>query len=389
MTVALLDGVARRYDWGSTSAIQQLLGVPPDGRPIAELWFGAHPDDPSGLALDGRTLDALIADDPRAALGDEVAAEFDGRLPYLVKILAAEKALSIQVHPSLPQARAGFAREDAAGVARDAAWRNYRDANHKPELICALSRFEALCGFRAPERSAALLDELAVPELSFLVDLLRGPDSLRAAFTGLLEHQDPAALAAAVAERGDVVEAAAHPPVDDADVRAGALRAAGLAAHDLPGDIGVVLALLLNYVALEPGEAIFLGAGNVHAYLRGVGVEIMANSDNVLRCGLTAKHIDVPEVLAVADFAELDDPRVAAVGGAYPTPARDFLLSTLDLETGEPMALHDSGPCVVLCGSGQITVDRLALASGRAAFVSADTRVTLAGNGKAFIAAVG
>ena len=168
-----------------------------------------------------------------------------------------------------------------------------------------------------------------------------------------------------------------------------ALRGVQLAARDFPGDVGAVLALLLNYVHLEPGEAIYLGAGNVHAYLRGTGVEIMANSDNVLRCGLTPKHVDVPELLKITDFRPLAEPRVSAVGGVFEVPVPDFRLTRLELDAGESMALDDPGPSVVLCASGALQVGDLALRPGRAAFVGAGTPTTLSGSGLAFVAGVG
>ena len=162
-----------------------------------------------------------------------------------------------------------------------------------------------------------------------------------------------------------------------------------VAAHDFPGDVGAVLALLLNYVRLEPGEAIYLGAGNVHAYLRGTGVEIMANSDNVLRCGLTAKHVDVPELLKITDFRALAEPRRPAVAGVFEVPVPDFRLTRLELGADESMALDDPGPVIVLCASGEVTVGDVTLARGRASFVSAGTATTLAGEGLAFVAGVG
>jgi mannose-6-phosphate isomerase len=374
MNPVLLDGVVRRYDWGSRSAIPAMLGIEPDGRPAAELWFGAHPDDPSAVLEHGVALDALIEADPVAALGGAVVDRFGARLPFLLKVLAADTALSIQVHPDLDQARAGYAREDALGIDRNAPDRNYRDANHKPELLCALTRFDALCGFRPVAATLALLAELAVPELAFLAEHLRGPDPLRAAFTAVLTHPDPEPVVAAVAARA-------------AGAEDGPLYAARIAAEDFPGDVGAVLALLLNHVRLEPGTAIFLGAGNVHAYLRGTGVEIMASSDNVLRCGLTPKHVDVEEVLRVADFSELANPRAAAIGGRFEVPVSDFALTRLEVD--EPTALHDPGPSIVLCTEGELAVGPLALTSGRAAFIAAETPTRITGRGLAFVASVG
>jgi mannose-6-phosphate isomerase len=374
MTVVAVDGVSRHYEWGSRTAIPELLGIDPDGRPTAELWFGAHPHDPSPLPAHGGSLADLVAADPERTLGSEVSARFDGRLPFLLKVLAADRALSIQVHPTLEQARAGYEREDAAGIPENAAERNYKDRNHKPELICALTPFDALCGFRPVEATLALLDELAVAELDFLADRLRDDDPLRAAFGAVFEHPDiapvVAALSARVADAGD-----------------GPLYATRLAAEDAPGDVGVVVTLLLNYVRLAPGEAIYLGAGNVHAYLRGTGVEIMASSDNVLRCGLTPKHIDVPELLRITDFTPLADPLWPSVGGRFEVPVPDFALTRLAID--EPTGLHDDGPAIVLCTAGSVSVADVSVRPGHAAFVPAGEASVIAGSGSVFVAGVG
>jgi mannose-6-phosphate isomerase len=355
-----------------------LLGVAPDGSPAAELWFGAHAQAPSPAPAHGATLDALIAAEPDAMLGGATVARFGVQLPFLLKVLAADTALSIQVHPDLAQARDGFAREEDAGIPRDAPNRNYRDPNHKPELLCALTEFDALCGFRPVAETLALLDALALPELDFVADLLRGPDPLRAAFTALLTVADPAPLVEAVMQRArQRGERATDGP----------LHAVRLAAEHFPADVGVVLSLLLNYVRLQPGEAIFLGAGNVHAYLRGTGVEIMANSDNVLRCGLTPKHVDVPELLRVTDFTALTEPRWPSIGGRFDVPVPDFSLTRLSID--EPTGLHDAGPCIALCTSGAITVGDVAVLPGHAAFVPAGVGTTVRGAGEVFIAGIG
>ncbi|WP_375499807.1 mannose-6-phosphate isomerase, class I [uncultured Jatrophihabitans sp.] len=377
MSVVRLEGALRRYDWGSPTAIPELLGVEPDGRPLAELWFGAHPDDPSTAPDHGATLDEIIAADPLQALGSSVVERFGERLPFLLKVLAADKALSIQVHPTREQAHAGFAAEDAAGVPRDDPNRNYRDPNHKPELICALTPFEALCGFRPVVETRALLTELAVPELEFLSAALAGPDPLRTAFTAVLEHDDAGSLVAALT-------AAAEGLGRHSDLA----RVVELTSTDFPGDVGVVLAVLLNYVRLDPGEAIYLGAGNVHAYLRGTGIEIMANSDNVLRCGLTGKHVDVAELLKVTDFSELPDPRWRATNGVFAVPVPDFRLVPFAVDG--LVTLGDDEPWVVLCTAGTVAVGGSVLTPGYAAFVpAADESVPVEGKGTVFAAAAG
>jgi mannose-6-phosphate isomerase len=359
-----------------------LFGLEADGRPIAELWFGAHPDDPSPAPDHDASLDELIAADPVRMLGGDALDRFGPRLPFLVKILAAETALSIQVHPTREQARAGFADEDARGIPRDAPDRNYRDDNHKPELICALTPFEALCGFRPVEQTVAHLDALAIPQLARMRDLLCGPDGLRAAFVHLLEHPDPRAVVEALSARAG--------ESDDPS-----LHVVRLLAHDFPGDIGIALSLLLNYVRLEPGEALFLAAGNVHCYLRGTGVEVMANSDNVLRCALTSKHVDIPQVVAVTDFSSLAEPRCATAadefGATYLTDVDDFRLRTVDVEAGgRSFAAEVPAPNLVLCTDGAATVSRLGdeieLAPGQAGFVPAGdgSAFRISGTGRVF-----
>jgi mannose-6-phosphate isomerase len=295
-----------------------------------------------------------------------VASRFDGRLPFLVKLLAAERPLSIQVHPTLEQARAGYAAEDARGIARDAPERNYRDRNHKPEMLCALTPFDALCGFRPVAETIAFLDEMAVSDLDEVRALLAGPDGLRAAFTHLLGRRGDVDLVHAVVTRAA--------QLSESGRWAAAVRAVGLIADEYPDDVGVVLSLLLNAVTLAPGEAIYLGAGNVHCYLRGLGVEVLANSDNVLRCALTPKHVDVAEVLQITDFTPLAQPRMRAMRDGprerYPAPVADFEVSVahLDEVDGE---LGVAGPQLVLCISGTAEVAAsgatVALAPGRAA----------------------
>lgn len=402
-TVFALDGAERDYAWGSTTAIQTLLGREPDGRPLAELWFGAHPDDPAPVPGLGTTLDRLIAADPPALLGADTLDRFGAQLPFLLKLLAADSPLSIQAHPTRAQAQAGFAAEDARRVPRDAPERDYRDANHKPELLCALTDFEALCGFRPVADTLRLLDAFDLPELEPVRELLAGRgrgfpseavtagDGLRAAFTYLLRLPEPGPLVAAVAARAEAI----------ADPRwAGAAGAVRRCAAAFPGDVGVVLTLLLNHLVLRPGEAIYLGAGNVHAYLHGLGVEVMANSDNVLRCGLTSKHVDVDELLKITDFGERPDPRWRPEPeGWFRVPVPDFELVHVDLG-GHRTPGRDAGECatgtagrpyLVLCVSGEATVQvgggDVRLTPGRAAFVPArESAFTVRGTGQVFLA---
>jgi mannose-6-phosphate isomerase len=371
--VVAIGGVPRHYEWGSRTAIPTLLDEKPDGRPVAELWFGAHRGAPSPVP-GGATLEQLVAADPVRMLGPAVNDRFGSSLPFLLKILAAERALSIQVHPNLEQAQSGFAAEEAAGIAGGAASRSYRDRNHKPELLCALTQMDALCGFRSPAAALELLSGLALPELTFVEDALREADPLRRAFTAVLTHPDPSAAIEAVATAVT-------------GVTSGPLFATRLASEDHGADVGVLLTLLLNYVRLKPGESIYLGAGTVHAYLRGTAVEIMANSDNVLRCGLTSKHVNVAELLRVTDFAELPDPRWPSDGGCFDVPVPDFRLTRLVVAGRR--TVKDPGPQIVLCIGGRVQVDGHEIGPGRAVFIAAGTPAAIAGDGVVFVAGAG
>ncbi|WP_420168726.1 mannose-6-phosphate isomerase, class I [Streptomyces violaceoruber] len=387
-----LSNTVRPYAWGSTTAIPALLGIAPTGEPQAEMWMGAHPGAPSRLtrttATTGETeipLTEAIEADPEGELGADTVARFGPRLPFLLKLLAAGAPLSVQVHPNLEQAREGYADEEARGVPIDAPHRTYKDANHKPELICALTPFAGLCGFRPPAEAAEAMEGLGVDSLKPYVDLLRAhPEeaALREVLTAIL-GAEPAEMAATVTEAAAAAEriGGAHAPY-------------ARIAHHFPGDPGVLAAMLLNYVRLQPGEALFLDAGVPHAYLDGLGVEIMANSDNVLRCGLTPKHIDVPELLRIVRF-EATEPGVlrpeAAPSGEelYETPADEFALSRYTLATcAAPAELTAPTPQIVLCTAGSVTVGELALAPGESVFVPAGEPVSAAGEGTLFRATV-
>ena len=364
----VLKGVVRPYAWGSRTAIAELQGRPaPSPHPEAELWFGAHPGSPALLSEAAGNLLTLIDGDPHAALGPETIERFESRLPFLVKILAAEEPLSLQAHPSSEQAREGFDAENRAGLTDDDPRRNYRDSWHKPEIVVALTDFEALAGFREPADTVELLRRLAVPCLDSALGLLSGsPDQhgLRAVFTTWLTLPERV-LAELVPE---VLAGAVARLADGEDRFADELRAVLELGEAYPNDPGVLAALLLNFVRLAPGEAIYLPAGNLHAYLRGQAVEAMANSDNVLRGGLTPKHIDVPELLRVLDFhpvspADLTPP-VTPIGAerVYRTPAPEFVLSRVELDgTGlrlaSSIAFDMPGPQILAVTSGRIEVD--------------------------------
>ncbi|UXA14989.1 mannose-6-phosphate isomerase, class I [Mycobacterium sp. SMC-8] len=384
----LLKGAVRTYAWGSRTAIAEFVGAPsPTAHPEAELWFGAHPGDPAYLQTDDgdrSLLDALRAD-PEGELGAAVRGRFGDTLPFLVKVLAADEPLSLQAHPSTEQAVEGFAREERLGIPISAPNRNYRDRSHKPEIIVALSQFEALAGFRPAAQSVKLMQALGVADLDPFVSLLHGQrdeDGLRALFTTWITFPQPDL---------DVLVPAV---IDGAIsyVRSGATEFAREARTVLelgeryPGDAGVLASMLLNRLSLAPGEALYLPAGNLHAYLHGIGVEVMANSDNVLRGGLTPKHVDVPELLRVLDFTPAEDvlvERETHRDGAeivYPTPAPEFSVSVLRLddELGHEVDAPNrhEGPQILLCTEGAVTVhaksNAVVLKKGAAAWVSAD-----------------
>ncbi len=397
MTADLLATTVRHYAWGSTTALAELTGRPPTGEPEAELWLGAHPGAPSRIDRgDGaEPLDAVIARDPATELGPRVADRFGPQLPFLLKVLAAEHALSVQVHPTLAQAAAGYAAEDAAGTPLDAPHRIYRDRNHKPELICALGEFDALCGFRDPRATADLWQRLDLPVLAPWIDTLRtapADTALRTVLTGALAA-DRARGEQAAAE----LPAAMEKLVTGGDPDAASWAAYLAAARDYPGDPGLLAALLLNHVHLGAGQALYLDAGVPHAYLRGLGVEIMANSDNVLRCGLTPKHVDTAALAGVVDFrptAPHHTPAVPAGPGEleFLTPAEEFTLSRIEL--GDParfdVRLDDDGPQLLLCVRGTARLyDGPTLGPGECAYVpAASGPLRLAGEATVFRARV-
>lgn len=340
-----ITGVVQHYAWGDPRAIPELLGADPDGRPWAELWFGTHAGGPATLDDGSRLIDE------------------SGPLPYLLKVLAAAEALSLQTHPSAERAAAGFQREDAAGIPIDAPERIYRDPFAKPEMLVALTPFDALCGFRPLADTDLVLRGLGADHLA--------------------DHLATAGLAGTVADlyRG----------VLDPDPTIGACREhltpeamlVTALAGQYPGDASVAVTLLLNRVTLAPGEAIFLEAGNLHAYVHGVGVEIMGASDNVVRGGLTPKHVDVEELLAVLDVRPLPDPVLTArhdASGwiAYDTPNTPFRLWRIELAG----ALHHTatGRELLLCLGGDLGP----LCSGDCAYLARGETIALAGTGTLF-----
>lgn len=356
--ICVLENPIQAYAWGSETAIPELLGKKPSGVPQAELWMGAHPKSPSTVIDDGRRtlLPDLIDRYPNEILGENVAQRFGGRLPYLFKVLAAARPLSVQAHPTRDQAKAGFARENRLGIALGAPERNYRDDNHKPECICALRPMWALNGFRMVPDIQSLLAQVCPEGLGTALESLRrspNSDGLRRFFQTLMTLEE---------EKKSRI------------IRESVSRAAGLVStaacfewiinlhQAYPSDIGMLSPALLNLVCLKPGEAMFLQAGELHAYLDGVGIELMANSDNVLRGGLTPKHVDVPELLSVLTFEErtldiLSPRKVGPCEGRYDSGADEFVLSVITVTRGKDHAGSDKRSVeILLCTQGRASI---------------------------------
>lgn len=388
-----IEGRAQHYAWGSPTAIPGLLGLPATAEPYAEHWFGAHESAPS--LVGGRPLDAIVAERPEAVLGTATASTFGNRLPYLMKLLAADRPLSIQAHPNRAEAEAGFARENEAGVPIDAPERTYRDSWPKPEAVIAITTFVGLCGFRDPVRTATLFERLGIAdELATVI----GPLTQRKGSAALAEvFLDVLSLDGDRLRLVDVFVDAAAEHVDDDGELGELARTTMLLADAYPGDRGILAAALLNIVTLQPGDGIFLGAGNMHAYLHGVGVEVMANSDNVLRGGLTPKHIDVDALMTVVRFVP-EEPTLVAVEAAgprtyhYATPAPEF--SVWRVDPGDtPVAVPGTGAriAIVLEGEAHVTSGdcRFDLARGEAVLLMAGESATVCGTGVLYISGPG
>lgn len=375
-------GARRHYDWGDPEAIPRLLGEEPDGRPVAELWFGTHHSAPTELSGDGRTLAEAVKADPARILGSDGPA----CLPFLLKLLAAARPLSIQVHPDAEQAAAGFAAEEAAGIPLDAPERRYRDPHAKPELICAVTPFAATCGIRPVAASLELLAALDVAALDVVQGHLRaaaGDDAAAIdALLGELFAMAPERVRSLIA---DTAAAASSRP-------AGSDHALALDWHvrlarQHPDDVGVVIALLLNHVLLQPGDALHLEAGTLHSYLQGVGVEVMGTSDNVLRGGLTSKHVDTTELrrIVVPHAMPVQVQRPAAAVHRYDVGDVGFAVARADLVAAGG-AVRVDRPAIVLATSGTATIEGVGadatLRRGEALLMEAvDLPVSVTGDG--------
>ncbi|MCC2591992.1 mannose-6-phosphate isomerase, class I [Tessaracoccus sp. OS52] len=387
-----LGGIEQRYAWGTVDVIPALLGREPDGEPIAEYWYGAHPLGDSPIDGDG-TLSTKVAQHTEL-LGEATASAFGGRLPYLVKFLSAASPLSLQAHPSRPQAVQGYARESLLGIPTNAPERSFRDDWPKPETIIALTPFEGLLGFRPPKVSAQLFEALGVGDkLASVIGPLRDratTPALQEVFLDVLSLGERRHLV-------DEVLAAAVRLLDaPGELGVFAQTAVELDEH-FPGDPGILAALLLNRFRLEPGQAVSLEAGIMHAYLKGTGVEVMANSDNVLRGGLTRKHIDVDALLHVVKFEPTPVKILTAEGSdglyLFPSAVEEFevwMVQPVGPSVEIPRA--DSGR-ILLVSEGSFTLhgdgEPLHLRRGQAVFAPAGEQVMASGQGQLFAVASG
>ncbi|CCJ70685.1 Mannose-6-phosphate isomerase [Cronobacter condimenti 1330] len=380
-----LINAVQNYAWGSKTALTELYGVEnPDGLPMAELWMGAHPKSSSKVQdAQGQTraLRDVIDADKSALLGAPVAARF-GELPFLFKVLCADQPLSIQVHPNKQASEEGFARENAAGIPLTAAERNYKDPNHKPELVFALTPFLAMNAFREFSDIVSLLQPVAGAHTA-IAHFLAAPDAdrLRDLFAGLLNMQGEEKSRALAVLKATVASQQGEP-----------WDTIRFIAQFYPDDSGLFSPLLLNVVKLNPGEAMFLFAETPHAYLQGVALEVMANSDNVLRAGLTPKYIDIPELVANVKFVAkpaaelLTQPQKHDGALEFPIPVDDFAFSLHDLGT-QPQRLAQESAAILFCVEGEAVLskndERLVLKPGESAFVAAnESPVSVSGVGR-------
>lgn len=386
------------YSWGSSTAIAELLGNPvPSDTPQAELWMGAHPKAPSMIEVDKKWISLIdgIDRDPTRMLGNTTVDQFGKRLPYLFKVLAAAEPLSIQAHPDKAQAEKGYARENALNIPIDAPHRNYRDDNHKPECICALTPFWALNGFRDMPEMISMLRRSCPRTLSPEIDRLNkmaNETGLKRIFNMLLTlpgERKVAVLKEALSFAKSRMEAD--------PVWKWVIKLAGY----YPDDIGILSPVFLNLVCLSPGQAMYLPAGRLHAYLEGTGLELMANSDNVLRGGLTPKHVDVAELLEALRFEstsvdQILPRRISACEEIYDTPAAEFSLSKIILRLGDTcQSAPGMGARIILCTEGNVIVtdvengENVKIDRGRSVFVAGSVDdFTLAGEGVLYVAAI-
>ncbi|MDU2268519.1 MAG: mannose-6-phosphate isomerase, class I [Winkia neuii] len=384
----LLEGAKQPYAWGSRNALPALLREPADSTPVAEIWYGSHPIAPTKI-VGGGTLEEHICSDPLSALGQDTVDRFGQSLPFLMKYVAPARPLSLQVHPSKEIAVKGYASEEEQGIDRSSPSRSYKDSNHKPEMLMALTDFEAVVGFRAPRKAREILRDLAAPLARSLFDILDHQTNalgMRTIATQLMDPDtcpDEAAVNEVVVACRDRIDRGTTPS-KRADTIACELG------EEYPGDAGAVLSLLLNPVTLRRGETLFIPCGHIHAYMSGLGLELMAASDNVLRAGLTEKYVDAREALRCTDFSAAPPMRIAPEWvnnwtAVYYAPVDDFELSLAQLGA-EWRPLPGRGPRILTCLDGQAVIatksNELSLQRGHGAFIDAsDGTVRVRGHG--------
>ncbi|MBT3312507.1 MAG: mannose-6-phosphate isomerase, class I [Desulfobacterales bacterium] len=383
--IYLLKNTIQEYAWGSYTAINELLGKGPGDKtdkPQAELWMGAHPKAPSLVKYKGKwvSLSEIIIENQQNILGDEVNSKFDGKLPYLFKVLAAAKPLSIQAHPSLSQAKEGFENENREGIPLNALSRNYKDDNHKPECICALTSFWALNGFRMIPEILSYMDIITPPSFNGVLDILRKePNSsgLKIFFNSLMTMEKDKQKQIITGTVENVLKLSKKDPVYNP-----VYKWIVKLNNEYPGDIGVFAPVLLNLICLEPGQAMFLPSGELHAYLEGVGIELMANSDNVLRGGLTPKHVDLKELLKVLNFREREVEILLPVRknnceSIYESRADEFVLSVVKVsEKNDCSVFQNRSVEIILCIEGNASVSNIH-ANGDAVMLEKGTSVLI------------
>jgi mannose-6-phosphate isomerase len=366
-----ISGVTKNYDWGSKELVPNFFGLAESSEPIAEIWFGTHPLGESVSVGENKSLSETLGK----------------HLSFLVKILSAEKALSIQVHPNSKQAEAGFRLEQDQSIPIGDPKRNYKDSSHKPEALVALTNFRALCGFRPRAELLTVFTEFgkSEPEFASMADGIAAGASLAEIFESLIANTE-------LAKRFCKT-------VDSSQPNSIAMAARSLVETLLgqyPNDTGALVALMLNEVVLAPGEAIYLPAGNMHAYLSGLGFEVMAASDNVLRAGLTSKHVDVSEVLKIADFSELLEPRLNPKKLAeglieYPVGCSEFRIYRAEVSGKNLLADLDlPASAMVVCTAGEVAVstsldEREVLTKSEVVFASGAKKLSLSGSGTVFV----
>lgn len=362
--ICLMKNSIQEYVWGSHNAIADLLGnKSPSTKPQAELWMGTHPKAPSLVKHDDKWLSLLelIKQFPADILGKDVAAKFDNKLPYLFKVLAASKPLSIQAHPSIKQAKQGFERENRLKIPLDSPSRNYKDENHKPECICALTPFLALYGFRKISEIISFMEKICLKVLyKELNNLKRQPDSegLKSFFRSIITINGR--------RKKQIIEHATTNAQKLSNANPGFKWMINLY-KEHPDDMGIFAPILLNLISLKPGQALFLPSGELHAYLDGLGVELMANSDNVLRGGLTKKHIDVPELLNILNFEETDvnillSQKDKEFERVYHTMAEEFVLSVISDENNISYTSPEKRSAeIILCTDGKAFITDISI----------------------------